>query len=166
MTKRLGLVVGLAIATWTSGAWAGSVAQCLRDARSTLKTCRDACTSDFLDTKAGCFNVQTGCFLGCKDGKTECLDDATKPLTDCLAVCDGPLDAARASCKASCGCGGVTDRCGFNPCFIGCMNGPQTIAFQCRDTCRGAFRLNTSAQAALAACRTAFQSCVQACPPR
>lgn len=46
MTKRLGMAVGLAmVASWTGAAWAGPVAQCLRDARSTLKTCRDACTS-------------------------------------------------------------------------------------------------------------------------
>jgi len=38
------------------------------------------------------------------------------------------------------------------------------VAFACRDTCEDAFRLNTAAQAALAACQTAFKACIKACP--
>jgi hypothetical protein len=139
--------------------------ECIRDAAQLFRECKADCRGDFLDAKAGCLNVTPGCYLACKEGKQECIADAEQPLTDCLALCEPPLEAARAGCRTACGCGGPGNRCGFNPCFIGCVDPAQATAFACRDTCRDAFKLNTAAQAALAACKTGFRGCLDDCPP-
>jgi len=139
----------------------------LRDARSTFKDCKDSCTSDFLDAKASCLNIDAGCFLACRDGREECVATASQPLTDCLATCDPPLDAARATCRTPppCSCGGSGDPCGFDPCFISCITPAEDKAFQCRNGCRNDFKLNTTAQQDLTACKSGFQAYLQSCPP-
>ena len=72
-------------------------------------------------------------------------------LGDCLDQCAPPLDAARAACKTQVGCGGSGNACGFNAAYISCLNPAQSAAFACRNICDDAFRLNTTAQAALQA---------------
>ena len=138
---------------------------CRQQAKADYKSCKTDCRSDFTDARAACLGVSPGCFAACLDGRKECIDTAEQPLTDCLALCQPPLDAAKAACRTQCGCGGSSNPCGFNPCFIGCVNPAEDVAFLCRNACRDAFRLNTAAQAAIAACKTGFRSCVDACPP-
>ena len=139
---------------------------CRQQAKIDYKNCTTSCRSDFTDEKAGCLNITPGCFQACQDGRHDCVDTATQPLTDCLAQCQPPLAAAKAAGRTSCSCGGQGQpACGFNPCFIGCVSQPESIAFDCRNTCRGAFKLNTAAQAALAQCKSDFKTCLGNCPP-
>jgi hypothetical protein len=154
-------VFGIAAFMSARQAWAG---QCMHDAKSTFTDCKNSCKSDLLDARAGCANVSTGCFLACLDGKQECIATVEQPLNDCITTCDAPLDAARTSCKASCGCGGTTDPCGFNSCYVLCLDPAQNTAFSCRNVCKDNFKLDTSAQQALAACKTGFNACVAGCP--
>ena len=156
------LIVGLACTVLASlQAQAG---QCFRDAKSTFRECKSSCKTDLLDDKAGCLNVTPGCFLACRDGKSECIADAEQPLTDCIAGCNAPLDQARTDCKGQCGCGAPDNRCGFNPCYVQCLDPFQATAFSCRDGCRDTFKLDANAQALIAACKTGFKACVGACP--
>lgn len=164
MGNRLaGLALG-AIATLAVGAGRARATDCLTDAHADFVACKDQCTTDFQDAKALCKGVVPGCFEACVDGRSECVDTAKQPLTDCLAGCSSTLSAARAQCKSDSGCGGQQDPCNQNAAFIACMNGPQGAAFTCRDQCRDAFRLNTTAQGALLACRKGFRACVKSCP--
>jgi hypothetical protein len=140
-------------------------AQCVKNARQDFKDCKTSCGEDFTNGKAICINKDPACFSSCQDGRDECLDTAEQSLNDCLDQCVPPLDAARATCRTQCSCGAPADPCGFNPCFIGCMNPAQGVAFQCRNVCKDAFKLDTSAQDAIAACKTDFKSCVAACGP-
>jgi hypothetical protein len=139
--------------------------QCVAAARQDQKTCKLTCSQDFVNSKAICLNKDPACFSSCRDGRDECLDAAQQPLNDCLDQCVPALDTARSDCRTQCSCGGPGAPCGFDPCFIGCMNPAQTVAFQCRNVCRDAFKLNTSAQAAVTACKDAFKSCFDACGP-
>jgi len=138
--------------------------QCFRDAKATFGTCKSGCKSDLLDAKAGCLNVTPGCFLACVDGKDECINDAEQPLTTCIDACNVPLDQARTDCKNQCGCGAPNNRCGFNPCYVSCIDPAQATAFTCRDGCKDTFKLDLQAQANLAACKTGFKACLGACP--
>ncbi len=144
---------------------AASGAQCILDARHTYVDCKAGCTSDFLDAKALCRGVSPGCFAACSDGRAECLTAARLPLTTCLDGCQNTLKQERQSCKATCGCGGTTNPCTSDSCFIACMDPFQLDAFVCRDGCRDTFRLDTVAQQALKACAIGFKACAQACPP-
>ena len=149
----------------------GGIAQannsaCIIDARNTFKQCKTDCTTDFKSSKDVCKGHDPVCAQTCRDGKSECIDPIVQAnLNDCLDQCDPPLQAARAACKAQVGCGGSANPCGFNPAFISCLDPAQAAAFSCRDTCRDAFKLNSTAQSAIQACKSAFQACVKACPP-
>jgi hypothetical protein len=138
--------------------------ECLHAAKSDFTVCKDSCKSDLLDARAGCANVDTGCFLACRDGKLECIGVVEQPLNDCITMCDAPLDAARASCKTMCSCGGAGNLCGFNPCYVRCLDPFQSTAFSCRDGCKGNFKLDTTTQQALIACKTGFKACLTTCP--
>jgi hypothetical protein len=161
---RIALAV-LALAV-LSPAFPAGAQTCRQQAKIDYKACTTSCRSDFTDAKAGCLNITPGCFSACQDGRQECVDTATQPLTDCLATCQPPLDQAKAGCRTFCMCGGQGQpACGFDACFIGCVSDPESTAFDCRNTCRGAFKLNSAAQAALAMCKPDFKSCLASCPP-
>jgi len=156
------LVLAAALALGV-GRLAHASSSCLKNAQTDYATCKAQCQSDFLDEKAACLHISPGCLDACIDGRTECLDLASQPLTACLATCDPPLDTAKADCRTRCGCGAPGNPCGFDACFLGCVTPAETVAFECRKECQDAFRLNTTAQAALAACRTKFQNCLKSC---
>src|SRR5262245_64638548 len=124
-----------------AGAHAGSM--CIEDARAALKECRTGCASDAQTARDICRGHDSACAQTCRDGRDECTSPSQQILTDCLATCDPPLDVARATCKSQCACGGADHPCGFDACYIGCLNPAQSTAFQCRNACRDAFRLNT-----------------------
>jgi len=138
--------------------------QCMNDAKSAFTGCKTSCKSDFIDARAGCADVSTGCFLACLDGKQECIGAVELPLNDCITTCNAPLDAARANCQTTCGCGGTNDPCGFNPCYVQCLDPAQSTAFSCRDGCKDTFKLNMTDQQALVACKTGFTACLTNCP--
>lgn len=140
--------------------------QCGTDAKATYADCKSQCKSDFDDARGLCRGVSPGCFEACVDGRSACVDAARQPLTDCLAGCESTLSQDRQTCKGPpCNCGGSSNPCNVNACFIACMNTPQLNGFICRDGCRDTFRLNTDAQAALKACAKGFRGCVKSCPP-
>jgi hypothetical protein len=138
---------------------------CITDAKNTYGECKSQCKSDFTDARGLCRGVSPGCFAACVDGRTACVDAARQPLTDCLTGCDNTLQQNRQTCKANCSCGGTTNPCNINACFIACMNPFQLQGFTCRDTCRDNFRLDPAAQAALKVCAKGFRGCVGSCPP-
>lgn len=157
-TTSLLLLGGRVLAT-------GGVKSCITDAKNTFVECKAQCTGDFNDARALCRGVAPGCFAACLEGRSDCVTAARQPLTLCLQGCEDTLSQHRQACKASCACGGSTDPCSTNACFIACMNPFQLDAFTCRDGCRDSFRLDTNAQAALKACAKGFKACVQSCPP-
>src|SRR5262249_55965221 len=122
------LIAGVAWAVFAPHVQAG---ECLRDAKSTFTDCKVSCKSDLLEGRSSWANVSTGCFLACRDGKLECINDVEQPLNDCIATCNGPLDAGRASCQSTCGCGTADNRCGFNECYVHCVDPYQSTAFSC-----------------------------------
>ena len=161
--NRVGeLVLAAAVLLVTTGG--AQATTCRQDAQAADKACKASCASDFLDAKAGCLNVNPGCLQACIDGRDECVDTASMPLTTCLATCDPPLDSQKAMCRSQCMCGGSNEpACAFNACFLGCVTPAETVAFECRNQCRDAFRLNSSAQSALMACATGYRDCVHNC---
>jgi hypothetical protein len=164
--RKLAWVIALGAASvFAMGGAAHAGNQCLMDATAQYKECKSGCQSDLTDARAACRNVTPGCFLACVDARADCETAAKLPLTSCLGTCETVLDTARAQCKQACGCGGSGNSCGFNPCYIGCLQTPETVAFDCRDTCQDAFALNTAAQQALAACASGFKTCLASCPP-
>jgi len=157
--------LGLALLFALSGIASAKQNTCVLGARSDFKTCSAGCKTDFKDELAICRGHDPVCAETCRDGRQECTQPITQAnLGDCLDQCSPPLDAARAACKTQVGCGGGANACGFNPAYISCLNPAQSAAFACRNTCNDAFRLNTSAQAALQACEDSFKTCVSACP--
>ena len=165
--RRVPLAIALCLAL-SSGraATAGAANSCALGARADFTACHAGCKSELADDLAVCRGHDPICAQTCADGRDEC----TKPivqanLTNCVDQCDAPLDAARTTCKAQVSCGGGGNPCGFNPAYITCIDPAQAAAFACRDTCRDAFALNTAAQDALKACKSAFKTCVEACPP-
>lgn len=137
---------------------------CTDAARDAAKACNASCKTDYKDEVAICHGKDPACAQICRDGRDECKDPIDAILDSCLDLCKPPLEAAKATCKASVGCGGHANPCGFNPAYITCLNPYQSAAFECRNLCHDAFRLNTQAQADLLACETSFKACVKACP--
>jgi hypothetical protein len=153
----LALVFGLAGIAHATNA-------CVLGAHADFKACQAGCKSDFQDEAAICRGHDPVCAQTCRDGRDECSDPIIQAnLTDCLDQCPA-MDTARAACKAQYGCGGQANPCGFNPQYIACLNPAQTAAFQCRNLCHDAFKLNVAAQTALKKCETDFKACVTACP--
>lgn len=159
----------LAVLATGSLAQAGT-ASCIADARANFLSCRHACRSDFIDTRFACRNVQPACGEACLAGRQQCLDDADAilktgqlPGGGTLASCTGGTDACKATLQAA------KQTCGA-PCQVGdaqcdaCVDAAQTVAFQCRDTCRESWRTDTTVVAVVASCRTSFRGCVTACP--
>lgn len=166
--KKLMLGLSLGVAWGLAGTASADDAtrMCLMKARDAFQQCRTTCTNDFKVAVSVCRNVDPACAETCRGGLEECRAPILQGLEDCLGVCKPPLESAKSDCKAQCGCGGASGHpCGFDPCFIGCVNPAETTAFQCRDACRDAFQLNSTAQAALKACQDQFKACIKACPP-
>jgi hypothetical protein len=166
--RRLALYLIVGIVGFVQPPGRAHASECVVDARQDYRECKDSCKGDFLNAKAACRGVSPGCYLACRDGKLECIATAEQSLTSCLDTCKPPLVQARHDCKVSCNCGNVNvpdDGCGFNPCYIDCINPAQAAAFTCRDNCRDAFRSDPDNQANIEACRSGFRACLDACPP-
>jgi hypothetical protein len=161
----LGLALGLTSLLVLSNV-SSAANSCLLNARADFKSCNADCKGELKDDVAICRGHDPVCAQTCRDGRDECTGPIIQAnLTSCLDQCEPPLDAARATCQTQVGCGGGNGPCGFNPAYIACINPAQAIAFACRDTCRDAFKLNSTAQDALQACQDSYKACVTACPP-
>src|SRR5579883_551023 len=136
MMKTLGAALLLG-ALWLTAARA-DVKSCLQAAKNTYAGCKTGCKNAFLDDRANCKNIEPGCLSACLD--------------------------ARATCQSQCGCGGSGNPCGFNPCYVHCLDPYEQLRFSCKDACRNQWQLS-GGPAAETACRTQFHACVAACPP-
>jgi hypothetical protein len=162
------MALGFAFGVVCLLAFAGDAAaqnECVAQAGAEFKACSAECKESRRNDVAICRGHDPVCAQTCREGRDECTAPVVQAnLTDCLDRCPN-IDAARADCRADVGCGGQADPCGFDPAYISCLNPAQSAAFQCRDTCRDAYRLNAAAQDALKACKAAFKTCIESCPP-
>ena len=124
-------------------------AGCLRDVRRTFVECGASCREDLQSAKDSCINKDHACVEGCRAGRAACVD--ASGLRVAINACDDTLAAARAICRDTT-TAGSTER-------DLCIDAAQQVAFQCRDSAR------ETAAPAIAACRAAFRSCVNVCPP-
>jgi hypothetical protein len=161
--KKLSVMLMVGAMWLTATVVRADVKSCLKTAGSTYKGCKTGCQNAFLDDRANCKGVAPGCLSACIDARTTCLDAADASLNTCLATCDPIVANGKATCKTSCGCGGSSNPCAFDTCYVHCLDPYEQIAFSCRDNCRNQFQLG-GGPAAEAACRTQFKSCVGACP--
>ena len=163
MTK-LGAALLIIGAVWlTATAARADVKSCLATAKATFSGCKTGCKNAFLDDRANCKGITPGCLSDCIDQRTTCLDNADATLNSCLASCQPTIDTGKATCRDAqhCNCGGPSNPCGFNQCYIDCLDPYEQVAFSCRDSCRNTFQLG-GGPAAEAACRSAFKDCIAA----
>lgn len=163
LRTTLRLVAGLLCLMSFSGS-ALAANECVAQAGRDFKECSAACKETRKDDVAICRGHDPVCAQTCRDGRGECTDPIVQAnLTGCLDQCPD-IDVARADCKAQVGCGGQSNPCGYDPAYIACLNPAQSAQYQCRNTCRDAFRLNVAAQDAIKACKAGFKTCIDACP--
>ena len=155
--RKLGLflIVLSFLAFGTGSAKATGVRQCVARARNDFVACRNECTNDLKNDRFLCRNIEAGCGRECLGRRESCIDAATQPLEDCLTGCKSDLNAAKASCRTTCG--------GDRACLDTCIDTAQVTAFTCRDDCREGFHAN-GGEAAVAQCRADFRTCVNLCP--
>lgn len=164
LRMTLGFAFGVACLL-TFGGDAAARNECVAQAGAEFKACSTECKETRRNDVAICRGHDAVCAQTCREGREECTDPVVQAnLTACLDQCPN-IDAARAGCKAQVGCGGQANPCGFNPAYIACLNPAQSAAFECRNTCRDAYRLNVAAQDALKTCKAGFKACIDACPP-
>jgi hypothetical protein len=164
MMKTLGAALLLG-ALWLTAARA-DVKSCLQAAKNTYAGCKTGCKNAFLDDRANCRNIEPGCLSACLDARETCLANADAPLEACIAQngCDAIVTNAKPTCQSQCGCGGPGNPCGFNACYVRCLDPYEQLKFSCKDACRNQWQLS-GGPAAETACRTQFHTCVAACPP-
>ena len=131
--------------------------QCVQEAHAANQLCKSTCQDNFVVAKDMCRNVDHACADACRAGREACVAGPLGALQSCLDDCNSALDTARTNCRAQFGKNGTTP----DPVQLDtCIDGAQTTAFQCRDTCR-----ENLDRAALKQCRITFQACIRACPP-
>ena len=158
---RLGAALLLGAVWLTATTARADVKSCLQSAKSTYTGCNTGCKNAFLDDRANCKGITPGCLSDCIDARDTCLAAADATLDACVNACQPLLDNGKASCKTSCGCGGSGNPCGFNSCYVKCLDPYEQIAFSCRDDCHNQFQLG-GGPAAEAACQQAFKDCIAA----
>jgi hypothetical protein len=154
-------------ALWlTAPAARADVKSCLRDAKNTYAGCQTGCKNAFHDDVANCKGIAPGCLSACIDAREACLTNAEAPLADCIAQngCDAIVENAKPTCRSQCGCGGAGNPCGFNACYVRCLDPYEQLRFSCKDSCRNQWQLN-GGPTAENQCRSAFRACTAACPP-
>jgi hypothetical protein len=162
--KTLGAALLLG-AVWLIPGTVRADSTCVANAKTAFKGCLTGCKNAFIDDRANCRNIAPGCLSACIDTRDTCLTAADAPLEACYATnaCDAIVTNARPGCQTQCGCGGAGNPCGFNACFVKCLDPYEQLRFTCRDECRNQWQLN-GGPTAENTCRTQFQTCVQACP--
>jgi len=136
--------------------------QCISQSKTTFKTCRTDCNTDYKEARFACRGVDPACGIPCLATKRECGETAKEPLTTCVTACEQTLQAEKAACRQD------VIKCPPDtpdvPSCDECIDAAQVKGFTCRDQCREDFRRNQTAQDALRKCQDDFKTCVQACP--
>jgi hypothetical protein len=125
--------------------------QCKLDAKTAYKACGAACREDFQIAKDACRNRDHVCVEQCRTDREACKDPIQDALDAAVAACKATKQAAVDVCQATHPAGSAE--------LDACIDQAQAVAFQCRDQAR------EDAKPGFAACRAAFRTCVQACPP-
>ena len=122
---------------------------CLDAARAERTDCRSSAHGVFLDTVSGCVDRDAVCIDACRNDRQDCRDATT--LGQDLAVCEARRDAAKAKCRI--------DHALEPRRLVVCLKDAEVDRFRCKREARRAHRYE------LRACRSAFQSCADACGP-
>lgn len=125
--------------------------QCKADAKDAYHTCKGDCREDYQIAKDLCRNRDHECAEDCRAERWTCKEPILTQLEDDKAQCNDERDDDIDVCEGLYGTG--------TPELDQCTDNAQVDAFQCRDGHREA------AKPGLNACRSAYQTCVQACPP-
>lgn len=150
---RIWLVCGALAVFMAPASWAFTRnPQCVLDAKAQKQLCTSTCQDNFRFAKDLCWNVNHDCADACRADRDTCVAPIYAALQGCLDSCDATLDGAKADCRALYAEG--------TPERDQCIDLAQTVAFQCRDTCREQLD-----RIGLGLCRAAFRNCIVACPP-
>jgi hypothetical protein len=151
MTTRhrgvLGVAIGLGLLAAVSTARADN--PCISDAKQTFTDCKADCKEAFQVAKDQCRNKDHECMEGCRAGRAECILNTS--LDEDLTACRDTLRAAKQACRDD-------PENDTEAELDACIDAAQVTAFLCRKTAR------RNAQPFIAACRTGFRACAQACP--
>jgi hypothetical protein len=142
-------LVAAMVAGFTVDGRAGQVGQCIKAATGDFKDCKAGCKDDFQTAKDACINKDHDCVDACREGRAECVD--ATGFDDAIRACNATAQGEIANCKTA-----------FPPdsdALEQCIDNALTEAFVCRQGVRKAKKPE------LAACRSGFKACVQACPP-
>jgi hypothetical protein len=126
--------------------------QCVQDGAKEKQACIQTCKENFQAAKDTCWNVDHDCMESCRAGRVTCVTPIYTALKTCIDGCRAALDTAKADCRAW-----YTEG---TPERDTCIDQAQVLAFSCRDGC-----WESRDKPALTACRKAFLSCRNACPP-
>ncbi len=100
----------------------------------------------------------------CIDDRDTCITNAEASLKACIATdCSGIVANGRTVCQTQCSCGGAGNPCGFNTCFVKCLDPYEQLRFTCTDNCHNVWQLS-GGPAAVQACADAFTTCRSNCP--
>ncbi len=124
---------------------------CKQEANEVRVDCIAACVEARQLAKDTCLNRDHACVEVCRATRDGCRAPFLATLAADVAVCNTARKMAIQNCLNLYAAG--------SPERATCINQAQVAAFQCRDTAR------EGVAADLAACRAAFQTCAQACPP-
>ena len=144
----IGIAVIVAALAGTSAS-AGVVGQCIKAGTAEYGECKATCKEDFQAAKDACTNKDHVCVDACREGRASCIE--ATGLAEAIDACNAARDAAIANCKVLYGAG--------TPERDQCIDNAQLDAFRCRDGVR------EEKSAAVIACRKAFRTCRNACPP-
>jgi len=125
--------------------------QCKLDAVVAYKVCKTACREDFQVAKDACKKRDHACAEACRADREDCRQPVLDARDAARAQCNADRDAAIDTCRSL--------YAPDTPERDACIDQAQVDAFRCRDDAREA------ARPGLQACRAAFRTCVQACPP-
>jgi hypothetical protein len=125
--------------------------QCKLDAKDAYLTCKSDCREDYQSQKDVCLNRDHACVEDCRAKRDTCRKPAEDQLDADIATCNATRDTAVTNCKNLYPEG--------DPNRETCITNAQIDAFECRDHAREVARPKFKA------CRDAFQTCAEACPP-
>jgi hypothetical protein len=184
--RRLGFAVVLSGAMLLAArSSAPALSQCVKDAQANHVACVAQCQDDFSSARLLCRNIDPACGLPCLAGRQACFDnvetikstgilpggsvlcsttDAGGTVFTGTNGCQTVLTEAKQSCGAPCPTPTPSSTGGETACQQ-CVDQAQVVDLECRDTCRDAFRTNTTVQAMQKSCRDGFKACVHQCGP-
>jgi hypothetical protein len=136
--------------------------QCRIDAKTTFVACKMGCVEDFQIAKDACRHRDHACVEQARADREVCRAPVETQLESDIAACNATRGGHNPDSGAIGNCWALYGPSGSTPDAVlldQCVDNAQVAAFECRDQAR------EDAHPGFEACRQAFKTQVQACPP-